>query len=103
MARPKTTLSTEEIEAVRERATKAIAPLKPADGTHRYKIGTTRTRAGQALPAPYLVYFLLVELLKFPHGGREEKVAWTISVDFEGNLALIEHRKLVCRPGNTFT
>jgi len=94
MARPKTTLSTEEIEAVRERATKAIAPLKPADGTHRYKIGTTRTRAGQALPAPYLVYFLLVELLKFPHGGREEKVAWTISVDFEGNLALIEHRKL---------
>lgn len=94
MARPKTKLSTEQVEAVRERARKAIAPLKPTDRTRRYPMGTTRTKAGYALPPYYLVYFLLVELLKFRHGGRGEKVAWTIPVDFEGNLALIEYRKL---------
>lgn len=94
MGRPKTKLSTEEIEAVRERATKAVAPLKPADGTRPYAIGTTRTKAGYALPPYYLVYFLLVELLKFRHGGRGEKVAWTIPIDFEGNIAFIQYRKL---------
>ena len=94
MARPKTKLSTEEIEAVRESVTKAIAPLKPADRTRGYKMGTTRTKAGYGLPEHYLVYFLLVELLKFRHAGRGEKVAWTIPVDYEGDLALIEHRKL---------
>lgn len=94
MARPVTKLSAKEIDVIRERVTKAIAPLKPVERGGRYAIGTTRTKSGQGLPAYYLVYFLLVELLKFPHGGRGEKVAWTIPVDFDGNLALIEHRKL---------
>lgn len=94
MARAVTKLSAKEIEVIRERVTKAIAPLKSADRAGRYSIGTTRTKAGHALPAHYFVYFLLVELLNFSHGGRGEKVAWTIPVDFEGNLALIEHRKL---------
>jgi hypothetical protein len=40
------------------------------------------------------VYFLLVELLKFPHSGQEEKVAWSIPVDFDGAAAFIEHRKM---------
>jgi hypothetical protein len=94
MGLPKAKLPTEEIEAIRERATKAIAPLKPADRTRRYEMGTTRTKAGYKLPEYYLVYFLLVELLKFPHGGRGEKVAWAIPVEYEGSFALIEHRKL---------
>lgn len=94
MGRAITKLSAREIEVIRERVTKTIAPLKSADRAGRYSIGTTRTKAGQALPAHYFVYFLLVELLNFSHGGREEKVAWTIPVDFEGKLALIEHRKL---------
>jgi hypothetical protein len=94
MARPQTKLSAEEIEAIRGKATKAIAPLKPADGPSRYKMGTTRTKAGYKLPGYYLVYFLLVELLKFWHGGRGEKVAWSIPVEYEGSLAVIEHRKL---------
>jgi hypothetical protein len=94
MALPNTELSTEEIQAVRERVTKAIAPLKAADRTRHYEIGTTRTKAGYRLPEYHLVYFLLVDLLKFPHGGRQEKVAWSIPVDYEGNFAFIEHRKL---------
>ena len=35
-----------------------------------------------------------MELLKFRYGGRWEKVAWTIPVDYEGNIAWIEHRKM---------
>jgi hypothetical protein len=94
MARPKTKLSTKEIEAIREGVAKAITPLKPADRTRRYEIGATRTKAGRRLPEHYLVYFLLVELLKFPHSGREEKVAWTVPVEYESSIAFIEHRKL---------
>src|SRR5579884_3575483 len=94
MARTKETLSTEEIATIRERTTKAIAPLKPADRTHHYDFGITRTTAGQLLPPYYLVYFLLAELLQFPHGGRWEKVAWSIPVDYERHLAFIEHRKM---------
>jgi hypothetical protein len=94
MAREKTILTTDEIEEVRQRATRAIAPLKVPDQGRKYKWGDKRTNAGRQLPPYYLVYFLLVELLKFPNGGRWEKVAWTIPVDFNGNGALIEHRKM---------
>jgi hypothetical protein len=94
MVRPKTKLSSEEIEALRERASKAIAPLKPADRARLYELGTTRTKAGDKLPEYYLVYFLLAELLEFGHGGRGEKVAWTIPVEYDGSFALISHRKL---------
>lgn len=87
-------LSLKEIEVVRKRAKKAIAPLEPADWTRRYETGATRTKAGYGLPAYYLVYFLLVELLKFPHSGHGEKIAWAIPVDFEGTQASIEYRKL---------
>ena len=78
MALAKAKLSAEEIEEIRQRAARAIAPLMPADLARRYQIGTTRTKAGHKLPVYYLVHFLLVDLLKFPHGGRGEKVAWTI-------------------------
>src|SRR5262249_29312980 len=94
MARVTTKLSAGEIEILREKVTKAIAPLKPAVGAGRYAIGSTRTKAGRGLPEHYLVYFLLVELLKFPHGGRGEKVAWSIPIEFDGHVAVIEHRKL---------
>ncbi|RPD85203.1 hypothetical protein EGK76_09800 [Luteimonas sp. 100069] len=53
-----------------------------------------RTDAGRRLPEYYLVYFLLVELLGFPHEGPEEKVAWTIPLDYCGELFTIEHRKM---------
>jgi hypothetical protein len=94
MAHSKTKLSAEEIKALRERVAKAVAPLKPADETRRYNVGSTRTKAGRGLPPYYLVYFLLVELLKFRHSGREEKVAWSIPVDLDGSLAFVEYRKM---------
>jgi hypothetical protein len=94
MARSNPKLSAKEIEVLRGRVLQAIAPLKPVDRSKKYVVGSSRTRAGQRLPEHYLVYFLLVELLEFPHGGREEKVAWTVPVDYEGSFASIEHRKM---------
>jgi hypothetical protein len=87
-------LSPEEVQEIRDRTLRAIAPLKPAEKSQKYAVGDKRTKAGQELPQYYLVYFLLVDLLGFPHGGQWEKVAWTIAVDLDGHLALIEHRKM---------
>lgn len=92
MAYPKIILSADQIQQIRERALKAVAPLKPADESARIGFGKP-TKAGKQLPPYYLVYFLLVDLLNFRHAGRWEKVAWTIPVDYEGKLALVAHRK----------
>jgi hypothetical protein len=94
MARRKVVLEAQKIEEIRQRALRAIAPLKPPEKGQQYRWGDRRTQAGGDLPEYYLVYFLLVELLGFPSGGRWEKVAWTIPVDMNGNAALIEHRKM---------
>lgn len=94
MARKRVVLEPQQIEEIRQRAWKAIAPLKPPKKGKQYSWGDRRTQAGRNLPEYYLVYFLLVELLGFPSGGQWEKVAWTIPVDVNGNAALIEHRKL---------
>lgn len=82
-----------ELEPVRELARRAIAPIKPSDGSNTPPTGDRRTDAGRKLPPYYLVYFLLVELLEFPNWGQGEKVAWTVPIDFEGNGYVIEHRK----------
>ncbi len=55
---------------------------------------SSRTNGGRTLPHYYLVYFLLVDLLQFPHMGEWEKSAWTIPVRFRGRLYGIEHRKM---------
>ncbi len=94
MARTKTTLSAGEIEEIRNRVANAIAPVKEPEGGRRYAYGSARTKGGRGLPPYYLVDSLLVDLLKFGHGGRGEKVAWTIPVDYQGSAALIEHRKM---------
>jgi hypothetical protein len=71
---------------------KAIQPIRTAD-LQSYFYGK-RTTAGGNLPPYYLVYFLLIELLKFPHLAKAEKVAWSIPVSFNDNIFVIEHRKL---------
>ena len=53
-----------------------------------------KTSASRQLPAPYLVYFLLVDLLGYKDLGRWEKLAYSIPVDFNGTAYLVEHRKL---------
>lgn len=92
-----TTLSPEEIEKLRKAAQRAISPIKPwaskaPAGWGRWQSG--RTKAGRNLPHYYFVYFLLVDLLQFPHSGRSEKIAWSIPIDFEGTIYLLDHRKL---------
>ncbi|WP_397409008.1 hypothetical protein [Polaromonas sp.] len=42
----------------------------------------------------YLVYFLLVDLLKFPSLGQFEKSAWTVPVRYKGRLYGVEYRKM---------
>lgn len=54
---------------------------------------SSRTEAGRSLPEYYLVYFLLVDLLSFPHLGRGEKTAWTVPVRINGRLYGIKHAK----------
>lgn len=87
-----------ELEPVRERALRALRDVRPAhDQTQtvpNFWLDAKRTEAGRRLPEYYLVYFLLVELLRFPHEGPEEKVAWTIPLDYRGDLFTIEHRKM---------
>jgi len=87
-----------ELETIREKALRAIRPLKPLDSSTEHDPKTfflaRRTDAGRELPPYYLVYFLLVDLLGFPHAGQWEKTAWSVAVDWKGRGFLIEHRKM---------
>ena len=78
---------------MRKRVTVAISPLQSADKSVLYFYGR-RLFTGHKLPPYYLVYFLLVDLLGFRHGGPQEKVAWSIPIEIDGSVAMIEHRKL---------
>jgi hypothetical protein len=86
-----------ELEPTREAARAAIQPIRPADDSteaeKKFLFDAKRTDAGRKLPAYYLVYFLLVDLLGFRDLGRWEKLAWSVPIDFEGRAFLIEHRK----------
>ena len=86
-----------DFERVRARAVRVIAPLKPADehsvAPKDMLFSAKKTSASQQLPAPYLVYFLLVDLLGYKDLGRWEKLAYSIPVDFNGTAYLVEHRK----------
>ena len=88
----------QELEPVRAKALRAILPLKPLDSSTDYEptqlFMAQRTKAGYELPPYYLVYFLLVELLGFNHGGKFEKVSWSVAVDWRGRGFVIEHRKM---------
>lgn len=96
MANPNAVLSTMEIEKVRQLAMRAILPIKPLDKTAdlgELLWNAKRTSAGRNLPDYYLVYFLLVDLLGFPDLGRDENVAWSVPIDFDGKPFVISHRK----------
>jgi hypothetical protein len=86
-----------DIDKVRAAADRAIAPLKPADknspAAEDFLFDAQRTDAGRSLPPYYLVYFLLVELLGFRNLGQFEKIAWSVPVEFNSKVFLIEHRK----------
>ena len=85
-------------ETIASAAHAAISPLKTTDSSteppEEILLWAERTKAGLGLPPYYLVYFLLVDLLGFHHLGKDEKVAWSIPVDFRGKGFMIQHRKL---------
>lgn len=87
-----------DFERIKERAARAITPLKPADqksvAPKDMLFVAKRTNAGRYLPEPYLVYFLLVDVLDYRDLGHWEKLAYSIPVDFNGTAYLVEHRKL---------
>jgi len=87
-----------DIESLREQARRVLAPITPAAApagrTLDYWVGAKRTNAGRTLSPYYLIYFLLVDLLKFPSLGRGEKVAWVVPIDFNGTTFTIEHQKM---------
>jgi hypothetical protein len=84
-----------DLEPVREAALGAISPVKPANDSSVGidQLFAKRTEAGRRLPAYYLVYFLLVDLLQFDNLGQFEKVAWSVPIDFNGRAFSVEHRK----------
>ena len=86
-----------DIAHIKERAWRAIQPLKQADlGESAFRplfMSAKRTNAGRGLPPYYLIYFLLVDLLGFRNDGQWEKTAWSVAVELEGTAFLIEHRK----------
>lgn len=86
------------IQRIRNAALNALGKLEPAgppksDTESRGLMLSSRTKGGRALPQYYLVYFLLVDLLEFPHMGKWEKSAWTIPVRYSGRLYGIEYPK----------
>jgi hypothetical protein len=86
-----------DIEEIRRRTWKAIQPLNQAElDVSTYQtlfMSAKRTDAGRNLPAYYLIYFLLVDLLGFSNNGQWEKTAWSVTVEFDGTPFLIDHRK----------
>lgn len=88
-----------ELNKVRESALKFLGELEPAgspksEAEPKGLMLSSRTAGGRDLPPYYLVYFLLIDLLEFPHMGQWEKSAWTVPVRYKGRLYGIEHRKM---------
>ncbi len=87
----------EEFAPLQNLTRRAVAPMRPVDeGTrarHDFLFSGKQAIGPDGLPPPYLIYFLLVDLLGFKDLGRFEKLAWSIPIDFEGKAVLIEHRK----------
>lgn len=87
------------MQKIRDKALKALEDLKPAGAPQskdepRALMLSARTNGGRSLPPYYLVYFLLIDLLEYPHMGQWEKSAWTVPVRYQGRLYGIEHRKM---------
>lgn len=88
-----------EIARAREVALRLLKDLPPAgppraDVEGRGLILSSRTKASRDLPPYYLVYFLLIDLLRYPSMGQWEKSAWTVPVRYQDRLYGIEHRKM---------
>lgn len=83
--------------AFRERALNEIRPITSAsisqEEWRRVAVQSYRTNYGNRLPEYYLVYMLMVDLLRFDAFGPFDKVAWSIPIEFQGMVYLVEHRQ----------
>ncbi len=87
----------EDLDLLIKNSLKALHPIVLA-GNHTKAeknslFNAQRTDAGRELPAYYLCYFLLVELLGFKDLGQFEKISWSVPINYNGTTFLIEHRK----------
>lgn len=87
-----------DLRRVSELVAAALVDIEPAgspksDLESRGLWLSSQTDAGRSLPHYYLVYFLLIDLLKCPNLGHGEKVAWVVPIRFRDRLYSIEHRK----------
>jgi hypothetical protein len=91
-------MTLDEIELLRSRVLDVIKPIRTADDNSaapkNFLFVAKRTDAGRELSQYYLIYFLLVDLLKFRNLGKWEKVAWAVPIDFKGKAFTIEYRKM---------
>jgi hypothetical protein len=87
-----------ELEPTRLAALRALGSIRPIApetlAESKFLLPAQRTSSGRDLPAYYLVYFLLVNLLGFKNLGKFEKVSWSVPIDFNGRVFLVEHRKM---------
>jgi hypothetical protein len=80
-----------DLAKIEARVRAVVAPLAPADSSAGF--WGARSDAGRSLPPYYLVYFLLVQLLRFNDLGRFEKVSFSIPVEIDGTILMVDHRK----------
>lgn len=87
----------DEIKEVATFALRALGPIRPADkntsAKHDFLFSVVKSEKSENLPPYYFIYFLFVDLLKFPNLGVFEKISWSIPIDYNGKAFLIEHRK----------
>ncbi len=91
-----------ELDYIRTKALNALKDVQPAgpprsSAESKALMLSAQTDGGHSLPAYYLVYFLLVDLLGYEDLGKWEKIAWVIPIRYQERLYSIEYRKL--RPG----
>ncbi|QSB18902.1 hypothetical protein JN403_21155 [Pseudomonas sp. 15A4] len=90
-------MAPEDIELIRKSAQQALGIIKAADGNTRadkhFLFNRKQVITRRKLPPYYLVYFLMVDLLRFKDLGRFEKIDWSIPIDFNGIAFLLEHGK----------
>ncbi|MGN8543681.1 hypothetical protein ACQPTN_00630 [Bradyrhizobium sp. 13971] len=82
---------------MRDAARRALGSVLPVSGStvadKEFLFNAKPSKAGRTLPPYYLVYFALVDLLRFKNIGQFEKISWSVPVDYKGRTFLIEHRK----------
>lgn len=89
----------EESEKLKKKIEVILNPIFSAynKSDKEYKdllFSVTRIDSGRSLPPYYLIYFLFIDFLGYRNLGQFEKTSWSIPIDYNGTLYLLEHRKL---------